>query len=128
MADVELMDILTYDYQKEQNIHDIADAWQSLCILTTPNRVAGVYEVKISITSNYNTITSSAKFRWKVDGGQWDIARTQPKDDTDTMYIDHIFPLTLAAGVHNIEIWGEKEDVHHTLNVSYVSAILERKA
>jgi hypothetical protein len=65
----EVLNVMTYDYDKASNILNIPETYTQLNDYTSPSRPAGVYEVGMSFTWDFTIVSRSAYFRWTTDGG-----------------------------------------------------------
>jgi hypothetical protein len=109
---IELFDILTYDYNITENI-DITsdyDSFDTVNTLITPNRLAGVYEVKLGIVWNLDTTNKSGIARFSLDGGNtWQEVWSEPKDKTNDNVGDFTRTLVHQGGQMHIIIEMAKE-------------------
>jgi len=89
---------------------------------------AGVYEIKISKTFQYNKTGKSALFRWSLDGGStWEDFSIEVKDITNKTSESYVFPLTHAGGTLDIKLEAGRESNAGILNIDYANIIVERK-
>ena len=68
---MELFDILTYDYDKAENvaITTIDPNWTDVLSVTTPTREAGLYKATFSLMFTLNSTSQSFLYRFSTDGG-----------------------------------------------------------
>lgn len=122
-------DTPTYDYKKVTDFITTSDTYVSLAELITPTREAGTYEIKISTTFTYNSISKSAYFRWSIDGGtNWEEFSVEPKDFTDKKAMSYSFPYPYLGGVMDIKLECKCEASSDTLDVLFANIVFERKA
>ena len=89
---------------------------------------AGLYEIKISKTFQYNKTGKSALFRWSLDGGTtWEDFSIEVKDITNKTSESYVFPLTHAGGTLDIKLEAGRESDAGILNIDYANIIVERK-
>lgn len=124
--------VFTYDYVKVNGIIDIPDTYTPLATLVTPNRVQGIYELKLSMSWVFDRTTNSAFFRWRETDelgvfSPWNETVQEPKDKTDTNNTFYAYPTEWGGGVKRVEIEGRKETGAGTLDVSYLDIVFERK-
>lgn len=90
---------------------------------------AGSYLVLQSMIYSLDSITTSAFFRFSVDGGTtWTEVRREPKDNTDKEPLSNAFMLTHAGGILDIQIEARKEAIGDVLEIFSLDLIIERKA
>lgn len=120
----------TYDYEKAGATLDVPDTYTSLGILTTPQRVPGVYEFGMSMTWDFNRTNNSAYFRFSTDGGStWNEFVKEPKDSTDSNAEYYAFPVDITSeSVLDLRVEGHKETGAGTLDVRFLDLWVERKA
>lgn len=128
MADVELLNVMTFDTIKGVSILDIGSAYQAILTLTTPSREAGKYLLGYTLTYTFDSITTSVYIRWRVDGGTWNEFIKEPKDTTDSEPFMYFYPFDFADGIHTIDVEMRKETVAGTLNVDFIDIIFQRVA
>ena len=107
---IEIFDVLTVDTAKATDVLDIGAAYEQISVLTTPNRPEGLYEVAFSFTWQMASANKSAYMRWRLDLGDWNEFRGEPKDASDKYVRYYAFPLDLLEGVHTLEFEARKED------------------
>ena len=119
----------TYDHVSTTAIAITATTYEDIVTLTTQSRDAGIYQVTISFTFDYDSTNKSAHFQWSFDGGtNWEEYRIEPKDKTDKKTMTYTFPLDKAtAGIFDIRVQGKCEASSNHLNVDYANIIIERK-
>ena len=129
---MDIFDVLTIDKEIIKTDIDVtafAPSWQNIATLDT-DRVAGVYEVQISMVWNYDITNKSGKFRWTVDGHEatptWLETSEEPKDKTDLRPFTISFPVEHTGGVRKIMIEAAREDDTHTMTMKYVAVTYKR--
>jgi len=68
---IELMDILTHDYQiiEDVDMTAIEPSWQDLLLLVTPDRSGGVYSLACSIQFSLDSTSQDFLYQFSTDGG-----------------------------------------------------------
>jgi len=118
----------TYDYIKETAITVTDDVYEEIARLTTPSRVAGTYKLSQSMLYSLNSTTTSAYFRFSLDGGSnWNEIRREPKDNTDTLPSAYTSTYVHTGGVFEVIIQSRKESAGDILTVAILDVIFERK-
>jgi len=118
----------TYDYEKVKDQVTTSATYAPLASMVTPDRIAGTYEIKISATFTYDTITKSAYFRWSIDGGtNWEEFNVEPKDTTDKKALDYSFPMEHLGGAKDIRLEYKCEADGNTLTVLFANLVFEQK-
>lgn len=126
---VALQGLQTYDYQTGSNITVTNDVYENVLTLTTPVRDAGTYELRMSQLYSLNSTTTSAYFRFRINGGTYVEVRKEPKDNTDLIPMSYFKVLTHAGGsAITIEIEARKEVAGDILTIAEISAAVDRKA
>jgi len=125
------LEALTTDYHfsKVAGASTTTNTYSPLNSLLVTAAQGTVYEVKFSMTFNYNTTTRSAYFRFTVDGGiSWNEVRKEAKDVTDNNAVFYAFPITHIPG-DNIDLQVEyrTESNGNVLKVSFIDVVAERK-
>lgn len=118
----------TYDFSKAENINDIPDTYTTINSLTTPFRVAGVYELKFSLTYSFNLTNKSDFLRWRQDDDGWNETQEEPSDKTNTIMNSYFYPVVWAGGPTTIEVQMRKEDGQGILDVQFMDLIWQRVA
>jgi hypothetical protein len=125
----EVLNVMTYDYDKASNILNIPETYTQLNDYTSPSRPAGVYEVGMSFTWDFSLVSRSAYFRWTTDGGtNWNEFISEPKDVQDRSAVYYQYPFNHAGGTMNIITQMRKEDALGTLNVTFSDVWFRRVA
>ena len=126
---MDIFQILTIDKETIRTDIEVtaySPSWQNLITLDT-DRVAGMYEVLISMVWNYDTANKSGKFRWSVDGGTtWLETSEEPKDKTDLRPFSVLFPVEHSGGARQILLEAAREDDTHTMTMKYISVMYKR--
>jgi len=118
----------TYDYIKETEITVTDDVYEEIARLTTPSRPTGTYKLSQSMLYTLNSTTTSAYFRFSLDGGSnWAEIRREPKDNTDTIPSAYTSTVEHTVGIFDLIIQARKENAGDVLVVSTLDVIFERK-
>ena len=118
----------TYDYIKESAITVTGDVYEEIARLTTSSRDAGIYKLTQSMLYTLNSTTTSAFFRFSIDGGvNWGEIRREPKDNLDTIPSAYTSTIVHSGGVFEVIIESKKENSGDILVVSTIDLIFERK-
>ena len=118
----------TYDYDTASNVTVTNDVYQEVARLTTPSRPAGTYEVKLSMLYSLNSTTTSAYFRFSLDGGvSWTEVIEEPKDITDNRAKTLLLVDIHTLGIKDIVVQARKEVAGDVMTISNLSVIYERK-
>ncbi len=124
---MELFDIQAYDFDKQKDILDIGDVYKRLNTLSV-NRVAGIYELGLSISWTFNRTTSSVFLRFSTDGGvTWEEFEAEPKDATDSNATYYAFPKAHLGGTIGIIVEARKETSAKVFNVQFSDVWVDRK-
>ena len=125
----ELFDILTFDSVKAQSILDVGDTYEEIAVLTTPDREIGTYMYMLSLSYNFDSVTTSAYMRFSIDGGvAWTEFSREPSDKLDTVALVYAFPKEVATvGPLSLHLEMRKGSNAGTLNVEFLDLIIERK-
>lgn len=119
----------TYDYKIENNITIQSDTYIEVLRLTTPNREAGLYEIKQSVLYNYDTSSRSAYFRVSTDGGlTWLELRRESKDPTDLEPVTLVRVDVFNGGIKDIIIQARCENPSDILAINLVNTAFHRVA
>lgn len=95
-----------------------SDVYTEVLRLTTPPRVQGTYEIKMSMIYSYNTISRSAYFRWSEDGGNtWFEMQEEPKDTLNKLVKSFFHVDEFAGGIKDIIIQSHCENATDILNI-----------
>ena len=125
----DVLAVMTYDYDKQQDILNIPETYTQLNNFTSPSRPAGIYEVGMSFTWDFTLVSKSAYFRWSTDGGStWNEFISEPKDVQDKMAMYYQYPFNHPGGQMNIITQMRKEDATGTLNVTFSDVWFRRVA
>ena len=101
---VEILNVMTYDYDKATGILNIPDTYTELNNYTSPSRPAGIYEVGMSFTWDMTIVNRSAYFRWTTDGGAfWNEFVSEPKDVQDKSAVYYQYPFNHPGGPMSIQ-------------------------
>ena len=120
--------IPTYDYEKDSLIVVTGATYEEIARLTTPSRVAGVYKLSQSMLYSLNSTTTSAFFRFSIDGGTtWNEIRREPKDNTDVLPSAYTSTVIHTGGVFEVIVESRKEVAGDVLTVLSIDLIFERK-
>ncbi len=117
----------TYDYVKEIDILDIPDVYTPISTLETPNREVGVYEFKMSMTYRFTSANTSVFYRWRTNGGVWNVTTAEPKDKTDDQPKDYYYPVEHKGGAYKVEVEMKKETSSGVPDVHFHDMVFERK-
>ena len=125
----EILNVMTYDYDKASGILNIPETYTELNNFTSPSRPAGVYEVGMSLTWDFTIVNRSAYFRWSTDGGVvWNEFVSEPKDVQDKMALYYQYPFNHGGGPLSIITQMRKEDALGVLNVPFSDVWFRRVA
>ena len=125
----EILNVMTYDYNKAQDILAIPDTYTELNNYTSPSRPAGIYEVGMSFTWDFTIVNRSAYFRWTTDGGgNWNEFISEPKDVQDKQGVYYQYPVDHPGGPMSITTQMRKEDGLGVLNVTFSDVWFRRVA
>ena len=116
----------TYDFTDVKDYNDIGETYETIGELTTPSRVSGVYEIKLSLTYSYDVTNQSVFFRWQEDGGDWNETQHEPNDKTDRTMTAYIYPEIFSGGIKNIVFQMKKENSSGILDVQFLDIIFQR--
>lgn len=126
---VDILAVMTYDYNKQQDILNIPETYTELNNYTSPARPAGVYEIGMSFTWDFTIVNRSAYFRWTTDGGTfWNEFVSEPKDVQDRTAVYYQYPINHAGGPLSIITQMRKEDALGVLNVPFSDVWFRRVA
>ena len=122
----ELFSILTYDYNKAQDILDIPDTYTPLASVSA-DREAGVYELGLSVSWTFDRTTNSAFIRFSIDDGvTWNEFEAEPKDKTNINATYYAFPHVHSGGAISMEIEAKKETGAGALDVQFADVWIQR--
>ena len=128
---IELFDILTFDHIHVLDVEVTAEDpdWQELVRLTTPNRATGLYLVKLELIFTISTTSSSAMYRFSLDGGStWsDTFMEEVQDRTNVTVTDMNAIEGHPGGPIDIIIQAAKESASPTFTAKKAKIIVERK-
>jgi hypothetical protein len=125
----EVLNVMTYDYDKQSNILNIPETYTELNSFTSPSRPAGIYEVGMSFTWQFDIANRSALFRWTTDGGTtWNEFQSEPKDISDKNATYYQYPFNHPGGTMQIITQMRKSDVNGTLDVTFSDVWFRRVA
>jgi len=120
---------MTYDYAQVANHTVTNDVYEEVLRLTTVSRPTGVYKAELSMIYSLNSTTTSAFFRFSIDGGTtWTEVRKEPKDNTDLVPEAYPFTVSHTAGARVIIIQARKENAADVLNIAAMDIMFERRA
>ena len=124
-----ILAVMTYDYDKQSNFLNIPETYITLNDYTSPSRPAGVYEVGLSFTWQFDIANRSALFRWTTDGGTiWNEFQSEPKDVQDKAATYYQYPFVHAGGPMSIQTQMRKQDANGTLDVTFSDVWFRRVA
>lgn len=119
----------TYDYAQGNNITVTDDVYEDILTLTTPSRGVGIYKLTQSMLYSLNSTTTSAYFRFSINGGStWTEVRREPKDNTDVLASVYTTTIVHPGGVFDLIIQARKEAAGAILTVAQIDVSFERKA
>lgn len=124
-----IFDALTYDTVKQQNVlvTEFEPTYQNVATLSTPSREAGQYETGFSLTYVSTDAASDVFFRFRINGGGWNVFQVETVSITDEIPWYYAYPSGLAAGVNTIEFEMAKQTGHTgTLTALFVDVFLKR--
>ena len=122
----ELFSIATYDYSKEAEVNDISSTYTEI-VSVSAVRDAGVYELGVSLTWDFDRTTNSAFFRFSIDGGlTYAYMEQEPADKTNNSPFYYAFPRAHTGGEISILFEARKETGAGTLNISFADAWIKR--
>mgnify|MGYP001822452352 CR=1 FL=1 len=125
----EILNVMTYDFDKAQDILNIPETFTELNNYTSPSRPAGIYEVGMSFTWDFTIVNRSAYFRWSTDGGTfWNEFVSEPKDVQDKVAVYYQYPINHPGGTMSIITQMRKEDALGVLNVPFSDVWFRRVA
>lgn len=110
---------LTHDTVKVVNPAAMTAVYANIGNLVTPDRPAGKYQIEFSVTYDFNIITDSAFFRFRVDGAAWNEFRKEPSDVTENVPFYYSYPGDYAAGSHTVELEARKQNGSGIMNVYF---------
>jgi hypothetical protein len=117
---------ITFDFDKVTNVLMTA-AFQSIGLIVTPVRPAGLYRVSFALVYAFDQINKSAIFRYQIDGGGWVELMRENSDITDVQVVTYAFPEDYPLSmVHTIELEGRKEDIAGIMTVNRSDVSFER--
>ena len=106
------------------------DGWTPLAKIQG-TKAAGLYEIKVSKTFQYNQTGKSAMFRWTLNGDaitpNWEIFPIEVKDKTNRMSESYVFPYTHNGGNMDIQLQAKREGNVGELTIDFANVIVERK-
>ena len=114
---------LTADYQKSGSILGVPDTYTE--IISLPNtRGEAVYMIHFSGSYTYDSIVTSAYFRFSLNNGaDWVEFKKEPSDITDIVTFNYSFPETLTeTAVIKVEV--RADSATDTFNISSFNATL----
>jgi hypothetical protein len=125
----DILDVMTYDYNKASGFTNLPETYSTLNDYTSPSRPAGVYEVGMSFTYDFDQANRSVYFRWSTDGGtNWNEFVAEPKDVQDKSAVYYQYPFSHPGGTMQIETQIRKEDVNGILNAPFADVWFRRVA
>lgn len=120
--------VISYDYNTAENIVVSSEAYVEVCRLTTPNRPAAVYEIKMSMLWHLDNKSRAAFFRSSLNGGtDWLEVVLRPNDLSAQIPNTLIWPITHSGGVFDMVIEAHTEIATDILTLRQVSIICESK-
>ena len=97
----ELFDILTYDYDKVENvaITTTDPDWTDVLTVTTPSRGPGLYKATFSLKFTLNSTSQSFLYRFSTDGGATygPVYQKEVKDRSNTEVLEVLKLVELAS-------------------------------
>jgi hypothetical protein len=102
---MEIFDILTYDYDKVNNlpVTTTDPDWTTALELTTPQRMPGTYKATFSLQFTLNSTSQSFLYRFSTDGGStWGpVYQKEVKDRSNTEILEvlRLVEITSAAPI-----------------------------
>lgn len=119
---------MTYDYTSIAAYTVTGDTYEEVTRLTTPARDAGTYKLDLSMLSSLNSTTTSAFFRFSIDGGvSWVTVEREPKDTTDIIPLNYFRTIVHPGGVFECIVQGRKEVITDVLTVNTLDISFDRK-
>ena len=117
----------SYDYDKTVAFVVPSATYSEVSRLTTDDRAAGTYEVKMSLTYALTTALRSAFFRFSTDGGTtWNEWVSEPADSTDVVPLYYAYPFEHQGGPLEIIFQSRLEQAGDSLTVNFLDLIFER--
>lgn len=127
---MEIFDIITFNYEYADPVASVGETYEEVARLTTPSREAGVYLYCLSMRYTYDHSSSSAYFRFSVDGGStWTEMVKEPADTTDAIFVTYNIPVVATTQrVHEVIVEAHKSAAAPTLSIEEMTLCIERKA
>lgn len=123
-----LEDKNSYDYQKITSFTVTGSTYEEITRLTTTSRSAGTYKLDLSMLSSLNSTTTSAFFRFSLDGGTtWVEVEREPKNTTDVIPLNYFTTIGHTGGVFECIVQGRKEVAGDVLTVHTLDISFDRK-
>lgn len=116
-----------FEYAKATNVTIVDDTYQDIAVLDIADIEDGEYMLGVSITHSLDSTTTSAFFRWRLNGGNWNEYEREPKDKTDKVADYYAYPDEYEAGPIKVEVQIRKENANDVLLVQFIDIMFERK-
>lgn len=121
---------LTHDTVKTVDALNILDSYASIGSLVTPSRPAGKYQVEFSVAYDFNIVTDSVFFRFRIDSsdpGDWYEFQIEPSAITNSVPFYYSFPFEFdSSGAHTVELETRKQNGSGIFNVFFSDVSLSR--
>jgi len=126
---VELENFTLYTFNTVNDVTIVDSTYEQVNQVSLTELAGGTYEVKLSQVYSLDSSTTSAFFRFSLDGGgTWVEIRREPKDNTDNLDMTMFVPINVAdGGTLNVIIEARKEVTGDVLFISSNSIVVERK-
>ena len=115
-----------YDYSKFTDVLDIGQVWEAVGNLATTLPIDGSYVIGAALTWTYDTTTSAAQWRWRIDGGAWNENFREPKDVNDKYADYYAYPDEYLAGPLLIEVEAQKSGAGGTFDVQFLDLFAQK--
>jgi len=95
-------------YYQEGDLIDVPAAWTDVLTLNFNVITAATFRVDLNFAWTLASVSQSAEFRYRVDGGAWREWSQEPKDTSNVQPFSYSAPDDLTAGAHVIELEAQK--------------------
>jgi hypothetical protein len=115
-------------YTKSVDHLGIGEVYEQIATLNATLPIDGTYMIGAALTWTLDSVASSAQWRWRINGGNWNENIRQPKDASEKYSDYYAYPDEYTAGALLIEVEAQKTGPSGIFDVQFLDIFAEYKA
>jgi hypothetical protein len=115
-------------YSKSVDHLAIGEVYEQIATLNATLPINGTYMIGAALTWTLTSTASSAQWRWRINGGDWNENIRQPKDASEKYSDYYAYPDEYTAGALFIEVEAQKTANPGVFDVQFLDIFAEYKA